>query len=93
MKSNYEIAKEDITGKWGNGSERYIKLKQAGYNPDGIQSIVNAIMYDIPFEPEDEAVEQKEELPIITGNDVLEVNIDLTKYKGINLTFTFGEGE
>lgn len=41
-KSNEEIAAEVIAGKWGNGEERKIRLKEAGYNYDDIQSIVNA---------------------------------------------------
>lgn len=40
-KSNAEIAKEVIAGKWGNGSERKKKLKAAGYDYEAIQKIVN----------------------------------------------------
>lgn len=40
-KSNEEIATEVIAGKWGNGEERKTRLKEAGYNYDDIQSIVN----------------------------------------------------
>lgn len=43
-KSDAEIAKEVIAGKWGNGSERKRRLIQAGYNPTTIQSIVNKLM-------------------------------------------------
>ena len=31
-KSNEEIAKEVIAGKWGNGSDRKARLTAAGYN-------------------------------------------------------------
>lgn len=41
-KSVQEIADEVIAGKWGNGDERKTKLKNAGYNPDEVQAIVNA---------------------------------------------------
>lgn len=43
-KSNKDIAKEVIAGKWGNGTERTKKLKAAGYNPDAIQKIVNELI-------------------------------------------------
>ena len=40
-KSNEEIAKEVIQGKWGNGATRKKKLKEAGYDYSAIQKIVN----------------------------------------------------
>lgn len=40
-KSNQEIAKEVIKGKWGNGAERQRRLRNAGYNPSEIQKEVN----------------------------------------------------
>ena len=40
-KSNEEIANEVISGKWGNGEERKVKLTNAGYNFSTIQTIVN----------------------------------------------------
>lgn len=40
-KSNEEIAKEVLAGKWGNGAERKRKLTQAGYDYNAIQKIVN----------------------------------------------------
>ena len=43
-KSNNEIAKEVIAGKWGNGSERKKKLTAAGYDYDAIQKIVNGML-------------------------------------------------
>lgn len=43
-KTNTEIAKEVIAGKWGNGTERKQKLEAAGYNYKTIQSIVNKLM-------------------------------------------------
>jgi N-acetylmuramoyl-L-alanine amidase CwlA len=42
-KSNEEIAKEVIAGKWGNGAARKQRLKAAGYNPSVIQAIVNKL--------------------------------------------------
>ena len=44
LKSNEEIAKEVIAGKWGNGNIRKGKLTQAGYNYQEIQSSVNNIL-------------------------------------------------
>lgn len=40
-KSNEEIANEVIAGKWGNGIIRKTKLKNAGYDYNAIQAIVN----------------------------------------------------
>ena len=43
-KSNEEVAKEVINGKWGNGEERKKRLKKAGYNYKAIQKIVNKLV-------------------------------------------------
>lgn len=43
-KTNEEIAKEVIAGKWGNGSARKKKLKEAGYNYSVIQAVVNKML-------------------------------------------------
>ena len=40
-KSNEEIAKEVLEGKWGNGIDRKKRLTEAGYNYNAIQSLVN----------------------------------------------------
>ena len=40
-KTNEEIAKEVLQGKWGNGSVRKKKLTDAGYNYSLIQALVN----------------------------------------------------
>ena len=40
-KSNDTIANEVIAGGWGNGPDRFARLKAAGYNPDTIQALVN----------------------------------------------------
>ena len=45
-KSNAEIAKEVIAGKWGNGDERKKKLEAAGYNYKDVQNEVNKILVD-----------------------------------------------
>lgn len=42
-KTNEEIAKEVINGKWGNGSERKKKLTEAGYDYSVIQAKVNEL--------------------------------------------------
>ncbi len=39
-----EIAKEVIRGDWGNGSDRYNRLKSAGYNPDEVQAEVDRLL-------------------------------------------------
>lgn len=43
-KSNEEIAREVIAGKWGNGAERKKKLIAAGYDYSAIQKIVNQML-------------------------------------------------
>ena len=43
-KSNEDIAKEVIAGKWGNGVERKKRLTAAGYDYNKIQAIVNKLM-------------------------------------------------
>lgn len=40
-KSNEDVAKEVLIGKWGNGDERKKRLTDAGYNYSTIQAIVN----------------------------------------------------
>ena len=42
-KSNQEIAKEVLAGKWGNGTARKAALEKAGYNYNEIQKLVNAL--------------------------------------------------
>lgn len=45
-KTNAEIVKEVLAGKWGNGSERKKKLTEAGYDYDTIQNLVNKAVSD-----------------------------------------------
>ena len=44
VKSNEEIAKEVIQGKWGNNPERKQRLTKAGYDYKSIQAIVNKML-------------------------------------------------
>ena len=44
VKSNEEIAKEVIDGKWGNGTDRKNRLASAGYDYSAIQAIVNKML-------------------------------------------------
>ena len=43
-KPTFEIAKEVITGKWGNGNSRKTALIKAGYDYKAIQSLVNEMI-------------------------------------------------
>lgn len=43
-KSNAELAKEVLLGKWSNGSERKKRLEQAGYNYSAVQKEVNKLV-------------------------------------------------
>lgn len=42
-KSNAEIAKEVLDGKWGNGTERKDRLTKAGYDYQAVQAEVNKL--------------------------------------------------
>lgn len=72
-------------GKWGNGEERKKRLWSAGYNPTAVQSIVNALVAgnSVPETVEPETFK-------ITGTETLKVEIDITKYCALELTFTDG---
>ena len=43
-KTNQEIAKEVIAGKWGNGNDRKNRLTKAGYDYKAIQALVNKLL-------------------------------------------------
>ena len=43
-KSNEEIAKEVVAGKWGNGNARKTTLTKAGYDYSTIQTLVNKLL-------------------------------------------------
>lgn len=44
QKSTEELAREVIAGKWGNGTERAKRLKEAGYDYNTVQNRVNEIL-------------------------------------------------
>lgn len=90
MKTNQEIAREVIQGKWGNGEERKQRLTNEGYSYKDIQSIVNVLMRD-PKAVNEIKNEDKQNQFVITGTEILDVEIDLTKYKGINIIFNNDE--
>lgn len=79
-----------IQGKWGNGNTRRQKLTSAGYDYQSVQSIVNSLMSGnlslISTESEPEKV-------VITGDKIMEVEIDLSVYKGLSITFINGENK
>jgi len=72
VNSNYKAALDVIAGKYGNGEERIKRLWDAGYNPQAVQAMVNALLSDSPPAPED-------------SENILEIEVDLSKYDGINL--------
>lgn len=43
-KSNMQIAREVIDGRWGHGADRVKRLKKAGYNAKAIQELVNKLL-------------------------------------------------
>lgn len=90
MKPNQQIAKEVIQGKWGNDEDRKRRLREAGYNYESVQSIVNAIMAGQAIPEEDEEQTKRVE---ITGTETLKIDIDLAKYNSIEVTFKYGGDE
>lgn len=44
LKSVDELAREVISGKWGNGRERRSRLKESGYDYKEVQNMVNAML-------------------------------------------------
>lgn len=44
MKSELEIAKEVMQGKWSAGKERETKIKKAGYDYTKVQALVNEMI-------------------------------------------------
>lgn len=77
-KSEREIAVEVICGKWGNGDQRIVNLTNAGYNASKIQAIVNEIAKDMA---EYDAAEKH------YGKEILEVDVDLSRYGALVLNF------
>ena len=67
--SNYDIAKEVISGKWGNGEDRKQRLTAAGYDYNAVQSIVNSLIKD-GYTPDPEP-------------ELLTIDYDPEIYKGI----------
>ena len=53
-KSVAEIAKEVISGKWGNGEERKRRLIQSGYDWEAVQNAVNSLLSGKPAKTVDE---------------------------------------
>ena len=62
-KSNEEIAREVIAGKWGNGADRKNRLTAAGYNYAAVQAIVNKKVAGNSLKPIDEIARE-----VIRGN-------------------------
>ena len=79
MKTNEEVAREIIDGKWGNGDERIVKLTNAGYNASVVQRIVNQMLKDSMVTDEPDVKENTKQ--------ILEVTVDLKKYGALILNF------
>lgn len=72
-------------GKWGNGEERKKKLREAGYSYSAVQSIVNALVEGNSL-PEEQAIPDFK----ITGTETMKIEIDLSKYNALEISFNFG---
>lgn len=78
--SNYDIALEVLTGKWGNGAERRSKLTAAGYDYQAVQSIVNSLVKDGALKKEPEQTPAPE-----THRNLLEIDYDPEINDGIQI--------
>lgn len=81
-KSNTEIAKEVIAGKWGNGAERKQRLEAAGYDYAAVQKEVERLLKEKkqPAKPAKKSVDEvaREVVAGKWGNGVTRVRL-LTK--------------
>lgn len=81
-KSNTEIAKEVIAGKWGNGAERKQRLEAAGYDYTAVQKEVERLLKEKkePAKPAKKSVDEvaREVIAGKWGNGVTRVRL-LTK--------------
>lgn len=88
-KSNEEIAKEVIAGKWGNIPDRKAALEKAGYNYGEIQKIVNATLNDGKAVYTNYSVKKRDTLSAIAkkyGTTVTKIAKD-NGIKNINLIY------
>lgn len=81
-KSNTEIAKEVIAGKWGNGAERKQRLEAAGYDYAAVQKEVERLLKEKkqPAKPAKKSVDEvaREVIAGKWGNGITRVRL-LTK--------------
>ena len=78
--SNYDVALEVLTGKWGNGAERRSKLTAAGYDYQAVQSIVNSLVKDGALNKTPEQPPEPE-----THRNLLEIDYDPEINDGIQI--------
>ena len=76
-KTDEEIAKEVIEGKWGVDDDRIVRLTNAGYNASTVQKIVNSMLKGQMVTDEPEVVDEPKQ--------ILEVTVDLKKYGALIL--------
>ena len=77
--TNHEAALAVLRGEYGNGDERRRRLWEDGFDYAAVQSIVNALVKDGYSDTPQE--------------QYLTVEVDLSKYSGLNLKFINGKGE
>jgi GH25 family lysozyme M1 (1,4-beta-N-acetylmuramidase) len=71
-KSNEEIAKEVLAGKWGNGDERKRRLTEAGYDYAAVQKAVNALLNqndNTTIEPVAQKTDEKKQIKVTIDFD------------------------
>lgn len=81
-KTNQQVAIEVLLGKWGNGYSRMDALRNAGYDADAVQSIVNALVKDGKL-PETNG-------EIKLGTKTKTIDLDLSEYNSLSLNLYFG---
>lgn len=87
---NYTLAKEVLSGKWGNGQERKDRLKAAGYDYTAVQTIVNALVRDR------DSGNQTAPVPVHTvptaPSNPIEIDYDPEINNGIIVNILYGKG-
>ena len=76
MKTDLDIAREVIAGKWGIGADRRARLFAAGYDPDRIQALVNDLLISGPVATS----------PAPAAKPIKELTVDLRGYSGLKIT-------
>ena len=85
-KSVETLAKEVIDGKWGNGTERRIRLENAGYDYEDVQRLVNLIVEGMKYTPTATKPTPPKTNDTVKAGDLVKISNEATVY-GTNKRF------